>query len=61
MSRDPRVHFGLGRKSSIDALEIRWPSGQVDRLDSVPFDRFVTVEEDKGITQVLEPRKPLVK
>jgi hypothetical protein len=58
---DPRVHFGLGRKSSIDALEIRWPSGHVDLLRSVPVDRIVTVEEDKGITQMLEPRKQLVK
>jgi hypothetical protein len=58
---DPRVHFGLGQKSNIDGLEIRWPSGQVDRLRSVPLDRIVSVEEGKGITRVIEPRKPLVK
>jgi len=54
---DPRVHFGLGQKSNIDGLEIRWPSGQVERLRSVPLDRIVSIEEGKGITKVVEPRK----
>jgi len=58
---DPRVHFGLGQKSNIDGLEIRWPSGQVDRLRSVPVDRILNVEEGKGITQVVQPRKQLTK
>jgi hypothetical protein len=58
---DPRVHFGLGQKSSIEGLEIRWPSGQIDQLRSVPLDRILIVEESKGITQVLEPRKRLAK
>jgi enediyne biosynthesis protein E4 len=53
---DPRVHFGLGQKSKIDELEIRWPSGQVDRLRNVPADRILTAEEGKGIVRVLEPR-----
>jgi hypothetical protein len=55
------VHFGLGQKSSIDGLEIRWPSGQIDRLRSVPLDRILSIEEGKGITQVLEARKKLAK
>ncbi|PYT30840.1 MAG: hypothetical protein DMG58_13535 [Acidobacteria bacterium] len=58
---DPRVHFGLAQKSSIDGVEIRWPSGQIDRLPSAPLDRILIVEEGKGITQVLEARKKLVK
>ena len=58
---DPRAHFGLGQKTSIGGLEIRWPGGQVDRVPSVPLDRIVTVVEGKGITQVLEPRKQLAK
>jgi hypothetical protein len=27
---DPRIHFGLGKKTKIDSLIITWPSGQVD-------------------------------
>jgi hypothetical protein len=55
------VHFGLAQKSSIDGLEIRWPSGQIDRLRSVPLDRILIVEEGKGITQALDARKKLAK
>ncbi len=32
---DPRIHFGLGKRSKIDSLVITWPSGQVDRLSPV--------------------------
>jgi hypothetical protein len=58
---DPRLHFGLGRLSRIDALEIRWPSGYVERLNSVPVDRIVTIEEGKGVTRVLESRKQILR
>jgi hypothetical protein len=27
---DPRIHFGLGKRTKIDSLEITWPSGQID-------------------------------
>lgn len=27
------VHFGLGRADSLEALEITWPSGRVERLE----------------------------
>jgi hypothetical protein len=58
---DPRVHFGLGQKSKIDELEIRWPSGQLERLRTVPLDRILIVEEGRGITQTFEPRAHLTK
>ena len=29
---DPRMHFGLGSHDVADEIEIRWPSGKVDRL-----------------------------
>ena len=32
---DLRVHFGLGKATKVDLLEIRWPSGQVDTLKDV--------------------------
>jgi hypothetical protein len=28
---DPRLHFGLGAADRADAVEVRWPSGRVDR------------------------------
>ncbi|MGB2589569.1 MAG: CRTAC1 family protein [Candidatus Acidiferrum sp.] len=46
---DPRIFFGLGKRTKIDSLEITWPSGQVDKLTSVPIDRIIAVKEGTGI------------
>jgi len=46
---DLRVHVGLGHAAKIDVLEIRWPSGVVDKIEDLPADKFYTVEETKGI------------
>ncbi len=45
---DLRVHFGLGKASRAD-LEIRWPSGVVDRLTGVAANQVITVIEGKGL------------
>ena len=46
---DPRLHFGLGAESVVDSLEVRWPSGEVDRLYGLEVDRLITlVEGDQG-------------
>ncbi len=41
--------FGLGDRSKIDAIEIRWPSGQTDQLKDVPADQIITIKEGSGI------------
>jgi hypothetical protein len=46
---DPRIHFGLGKRSKIESLSITWPSGQVDKLTNVPVDAIVAVKEGTGI------------
>jgi hypothetical protein len=46
---DPRIHFGLGKRSKIDSLVITWPSGQVDKLANVPIDSIIAVKEGAGI------------
>ena len=38
---DLRLHFGLRDRSLIDLVEIRWPSGAVDQLHSIPADQFI--------------------
>jgi hypothetical protein len=45
---DSRVHFGLGTAATVD-LEIRWPSGTVQKLEAVPANRIIDVDEDRGI------------
>jgi len=42
---DNRVHFGLGADSSARHIEIRWPSGIVQRLDNVAANQILTVTE----------------
>ena len=44
-SSDKRVHFGLGKASVVQAVEIRWPSGIVQTLKDVAADRIVEIEE----------------
>jgi hypothetical protein len=46
-SSDKRVHFGLGPEKLIQALEIRWPSGKVQRLADVAVDRVLRIEEPR--------------
>ena len=46
---DPRIHFGLGKRSKIDSLVITWPSGHVDKLTNVPVDTIIAVKEGAGI------------
>jgi hypothetical protein len=45
---DLRAHIGLGDASSVASVEIRWPSGQVDRLAGVPLDRTIIVREGEA-------------
>ena len=40
-----RVHFGLGTRTRIDRLEIRWPSGVEQVLENVAVDQFLTIRE----------------
>jgi enediyne biosynthesis protein E4 len=41
--------FGLGDRAKVDALEIRWPGGQIDRAANVPADQIITMKEGSGI------------
>jgi hypothetical protein len=52
-SNDMRVHFGLGDAAAVNALEIHWPSGTVEKLRLPSVDRIFTITEDKGITSEL--------
>ena len=45
--RDMRVSFGLGTRTRVDSVRIRWPSGAVERLAGLRPDRFVALVEGK--------------
>jgi enediyne biosynthesis protein E4 len=40
-----RLHFGLGRNSRTDRIEIRWHGGHTQILENVPVDQFHTLIE----------------
>ena len=42
---DPRLHFGLSHRTRIDLVEVRWPSGLVQRLEQVPVNQVLVIEE----------------
>jgi hypothetical protein len=47
-SNDARVHFGLGSGDRIDAIEVRWPDGYVERFPAGAVDREVVVRRGDG-------------
>ena len=47
-NNDMRVHFGLGKAAKIDWIEIRWPSGLVERFEDVTVDGILELKEGKG-------------
>ena len=42
---DLRLHFGLENAKSVDLVEIRWPSGQVDSMKNLEVNKLYTVQE----------------
>ena len=48
-SNDQRLHFGLGQAATVDAVEVHWPSGFVEKVNLPSADRFFVIEEGKGV------------
>jgi hypothetical protein len=42
---DPRLHFGLGDAKHVQSVEVRWPSGRVDRFGSLRADTAYHLRE----------------
>jgi hypothetical protein len=45
---DMRVHFGLGTVHAVNYVEIRWPSGLVERFANPAVDKISTLQEGAG-------------
>jgi enediyne biosynthesis protein E4 len=46
---DLRLHFGLGKAGKVEALEVRWPSGQMDIVKEVAANQCLYVKEGLGM------------
>ncbi|MGA7905840.1 MAG: CRTAC1 family protein [Candidatus Sulfotelmatobacter sp.] len=46
-SHDPRLVLGIGKRTKIDWIEIKWPqpSALVQRITDLPLDRYITIHE----------------
>jgi hypothetical protein len=54
-SHDPREILGAGRGGKIDSVEIKWPSGKVDKLMNPPMNAYARVVEGEGLLKGLSP------
>jgi hypothetical protein len=45
---DPRLHFGLGDRSRVDEVEVRWPGGAVQKFKNIEVNQFITLTEPEG-------------
>ena len=43
-------HFGLGHRTRIDRIEVRWIGGGTDVLEGVEVDRFLTITESAAVS-----------
>ncbi len=44
---DLRVHFGLGSATKVAALEIRWPSGSIQKLENLKANQLLVIKEPR--------------
>jgi hypothetical protein len=58
-SSDRVAHFGLGHDRLAREIEMRWPSGAIERCRNISADQLITVREGSGCvadSAVGEPR-----
>jgi len=48
---DLRLHFGLEKRTKIDRVEVRWPSGAIDRVTNLQANKILTIKEGKGVIE----------
>ncbi|MFZ2020593.1 MAG: CRTAC1 family protein [Terracidiphilus sp.] len=46
-SSDKRVHFGLGKATTVDRIELSWPAGVKQVLTNIKADQVLTIVEGK--------------
>jgi hypothetical protein len=50
---DPRLHFGLGPAERVEAIEVTWPSGRVDRHRDLPSNAGYLLREGAKVAEEL--------
>ncbi len=52
-----RLHFGLGSRTAVQQIRVRWIGGSVDVVRNVGVDRLVTIVEGSGLAPAAEGTK----
>jgi hypothetical protein len=53
-------HFGLGKIETVDSLEIIWPGGLIQRIDSLPSNTTVRITEGRAEWEEVYKPKQMV-
>jgi enediyne biosynthesis protein E4 len=54
---DLRLHFGLGKAETVDAIEVKWPTTQkIERFTKVKANQILTLREGEGILSTGKPK-----
>jgi len=48
-ARSPIAHFGLGKATSYDSIEVRWPDGLLERFPAGPANRRISLRRGEGM------------
>ena len=62
-ANDPRLHFGLGSAANVDRIDVRWPTGRIDRFAGLVADAGYRLREGDPVALPLKkafPRRPAV-
>ena len=52
-----RLHFGLGRRSSVEQIRVNWIGGGSEIVRNVGVDRLITIVEGRGLVSPTAPTK----
>lgn len=55
-SSDLRLHYGLGKRSHVDLIEVHWPDGQTETVMNIAANQFLTIQEGAGVIKQVPPR-----
>ena len=55
---DLRLHFGVGKATKVDLIEVKWPTTQkIEKFTNVDVNQILTIREDHGIIKKMKPSR----
>jgi hypothetical protein len=54
---DTRLHFGLGTRSAVSSVQVRWPGGTTQDFANLPGNAFITITEGQPGWRIDRPKR----